>query len=314
RTLTAILFFNLGAGLGVLSFYTTKDSKEQNRLTSIALIATMLGTGLILIGGMTFFTMSGTSGLTILFSPVNFFPMGILGFPAAPFIGWSAGFAIIERGMGSLVAKILALLFYTFTFIAGIIGLTFLIVPIKETLETKFVSRKLLIILVGAGFLASIPFTITKSALGYYLTSLSNWWVEGFGLALIVLVELIAVGWIWGAENVVGYINNNSRIRIPKWFKWMIKFVSPAIVIIALVIGLYDTVKGYVPNSWGILSPTAAFLQTLAPGYTNPNFTFTFLALVWLVSNIIIAIILTKRKTKEEKVYEKKEKGEQKRN
>ncbi|MEM2146033.1 MAG: hypothetical protein QW279_11780 [Candidatus Jordarchaeaceae archaeon] len=316
RTLTTILFFNLGAGLGILSFYTSKDSGEQNKLTSLALIATLLGTGLIFLGGTIFFTMSGISGLTILLSPINFFPMGILGFPAAPFIGWSAGFAIIERGMGFLIGKSLALLFYTLTFIAGILGLTFLVEPIKETLRTKFnlSSRKLIAILVIAGFLASIPFTLTKSPWGYYLTSLSNWWVEGFGLALIVLVELIAVGWIWGAENVVGYINNNSHIRIPKWFKWIIKFVAPATVIIALVIGVYDTLKGYVSNSWGIFSPLVAFQQTLAPWYTNPNFVFPILALVWLASNIVMAIILTRRKPEEEKVEKKKEKGKRIRN
>jgi NSS family neurotransmitter:Na+ symporter len=312
RTLTTLLFFNLGAGLGILSFYTSKNSEGENKLTSLTIIATLLGAGLIFLGGMIFFTMSGTSGLTILFGSINFFPMGILGFPAAPFIGWSAGFAIIERGMGFLVGKSLALLFYTLTFIAGILGLTFLIEPIKETLRTKFNlnSRKLLAILVGAGFLASIPFTLTsKSPWGYYLTSLSNWWVEGFGLALIVLVELITVGWIWGAEKVVGYINNNSHIRIPRWFKWIIKFVAPATVIITLVIGVYDTLKGYVSNSWGILSPLTAFQQTLAPWYTNPNFVFPILALLWLTSNTIIAIILTRRKPKEEKVEKKKKKG-----
>lgn len=317
RTLTTILFFNLGAGLGILSFYTSKNEGGQNKLTSLALIATLLGTGLIFLGGTLFFTMSGTSGLTILLSPINFFPMGLLGFPAAPFIGWSAGFAIIERGMGFFIGKSLALLFYTLTFIAGILGLTFLIEPIKETLRTKcnLNSRELLALLVGAGFLASIPFTLTsKSPWGYYLTSLSNWWVEGFGLALIVLVELIAVGWIWGAENVVGYINNNSHIRIPKWFKWIIKFVAPATVIITLVIGVYDTLKGYIPNSWGIPSPLVTLQQTLAPWYTNPNFVFQILAVVWLAGNIIIAIILTRRKPKEEKMGKKKEKGEQIRN
>lgn len=319
RTLITILFFNLGAGLGILSFYTSKIPEGQNKLTTHALIAPLLGTGLIFLAGMTFFSMSGTSGLTYLFSP-NFFtmgitsllPMGILGYPAAPFIGWQAGFATIIRSMGPIIGKSLAFLFYTLTLVAGILGLSFIIEPIKETLKTKFNinPKKLLAAIVTLGFLASIPLTLTStSPWGYYLTTLANWWVEGFGLALVVLVELIAVGWIWGAENVVGYINNNSRIKIPKWFKWIIKIVAPATAIIALAIGIYDTIKGYVPNSWGTLSPLVTFLQTLAPRYTDLNLVFLLLVAVWLTSNIILAFILTRRKPKEEKSVEKKEKG-----
>nr|MDO8081904.1 hypothetical protein [Candidatus Freyarchaeota archaeon] len=322
RTIITILFFNLGAGLGILSFYTSKIPEGQNKLTTFALIAPLLGTGLIFLAGMTFFSMSGTSGLTYLFSP-NFFtmgitsllPMGILGYPAAPFIGWQAGFATIIRSMGPTIGKSLALLFYTLTLIAGILGLTLIIEPIKETLKTKFElsPRKLLAALIATGFIASIPLTLTStSPWGYNLTSLSNWWVEGFGLTIVIIVELIAAGWIWGAENAVGYINNNSRIRIPKWFKWIIKIVAPAVAVIALAAAVYDTIKGYVFNSWGFLTPLITSCQTLAPWYTRLNFVFLLLVAVWLASNIITAAVLTRRKPKEEeKSKPKKRKREQ---
>lgn len=301
RTIITLLFFNLGAGLGVLSFYSSKNL-ESNNLTSSSTIIPLLGTGLILLGGMVFFTLNGGSGLVNLFGSPSFFPMGILGFPAAPFIGWSAGFAIIERAMGPIIGKGLAFLFYTLIFVAGIIGLSLIIEPIKETLQTKFNQgkRKFLAAFAVLGFLTSVPFSLTSvSPWGFYLTSLSNWWVVGFGLALVILVELIAVGWIWGADNAIGYINNNSRLRVPKWFKWIIKLVAPGIVIIALALGIYDTLSGYVFYSWGFLYPLTSFLQMLSPWYTNLNFVFLFLVPVWLASNLIIAFILTKRRVEE---------------
>ncbi|WXG41509.1 MAG: hypothetical protein WED07_12210 [Candidatus Freyarchaeum deiterrae] len=317
RTIITILFFNLGAGLGVLSFYTSKNP-AQNKLTTLSIIAPLLGTALIFIGGLVFFSMSGASGLTNTFNttnilnPSSLLPMGTLGYPAAPFIGWQAGFATITRTMGPTIGKTLAFLFYTLTLIAGTLGLTLIIEPIKETIKTKFnlSPRKLLAAIVTIGFLASIPLTLTSTTpLGYNLTTLSNWWVEGFGLTIVIIVELIAAGWIWGADNTVGYINNNTRIKIPKWFKWIIKIVAPAVAIIALAAAVYDTIKGYVLNNWGYLTPLITSWQTLAPWYTDPNFVFLLLVAVWLASNLIIAAILTRRKPKEE---EKEEKGEPK--
>jgi NSS family neurotransmitter:Na+ symporter len=316
RTTITILFFNLGAGLGVLSFYTSRNP-TQNKLTTASIIAPLLGTGLIFIAGLLYFTMSGATGLTNTFqSTTSLLPMGTLGYPAAPFIGWQAGFATITRNMGPTLGKNLAFLFYALILIAGTLGLSLIVEPIKETLQTKFNTspRKLLAALAAAGFLASIPLTLTsESPWGYYLTTLSNWWVEGFGLTLVILVELIAVGWIWGADNAVGYINNNSRIKIPKGFKWIIKIVAPAIAIIALAVAAYDTIKGYVFNYWGYLTPLITSWQTLAPWYNDLNLVFLLLAAAWLATNIIIAALLTRRKPKEKEEEEKSEPRKEKR-
>ncbi|MGQ9723000.1 MAG: hypothetical protein ACUVXA_16955 [Candidatus Jordarchaeum sp.] len=303
RTLITIMFFNQGAGLGVLSFYSSKIPKSGNNLTSSSIIIPLLGTGLIFLGGMVFFTMNGGSGLVDLFGSTSSFPMRILGFPAAPFLGWSTGFAIIERVMGPIISKGLAFLFYTLIFIIGVIGLSLIIEPVKETLETKFNfgKRKFLAAFVAVGFLASIPFSLTSmSPWGFYLTSLSNWWVVGFGLTSVILVELIAVGWIWGADNAIGYINNNSLLKIPKWFKWIIKLVAPGVCIIALIIGILDTLYGYVFYSWGFFYPLISFWQMLSPWYVNLNFVFLFLIPVWLASNLVIAFILTKIRVEKE--------------
>ncbi|MFB0562776.1 MAG: hypothetical protein ACETWM_16380 [Candidatus Lokiarchaeia archaeon] len=249
RTMITILIFNLGAGLGVLSFYSSKIPEGSNNLSSFSIIVPLLGTGLIFLGGMAFFTLNGGSGLVESFGSTSFFPMGMLGFPAEPFVGWSAGFAIIERSMGPAFGKSLAFLFYTLIFVAGVIGLSIIIEPIKKTLKTKFFldKRKFLAAFVVIGFLASVPLSLTSnSPWGYYLTSLSYWWVVGFGLTFIILVELIAVGWIWGADNAIGYINSKSRLKIPKRFKWIIKLVAPGVVIIAVALGIIDTFSGYV--------------------------------------------------------------------
>lgn len=307
RTMITILFFNLGAGLGVLSFYSSRIPEGSKNLTSFSIIVPLLGTGLIFLGGMAFFTMSGGSGLITLFGSTSFFPMGMLGFPAAPFIGWSAGLAIIERVMGPIIGKGLAFLFYTLIFVAGVIGLSIIIEPIKETLKTKFSlgKRKFLAAFVTIGFAVSIPFSLTSiSPWGFYLTSLSYWWVVGFGLTFVILVELIAVGWIWGADNAIGYINNNSRLRIPRWFKWIIKLVAPGVGLIALALGIYDTLGGYVFYSWGFLYPMISPWQLLSPWYTSLNFVFLVLILVWLASNLIIAIILTRRRVEQERSEE----------
>ncbi|MHA1208598.1 MAG: hypothetical protein ACTSSA_00320 [Candidatus Freyarchaeota archaeon] len=297
RTMTTLLLFNLGAGLGVLGFYAGRIPESRSRLVSSSILAPLLGVGLIFLGGLAFFTMSGASGLVDSLGS-SLFPLGPLGLPAAPFIGWSAGFAVIERCMGPLVGKGLAFLFYTLIAAAGIVGLTLMVEPITETLKTKFRlgERKFLVAFIALGFLTSVPFTLTSSfPLGFYLMSLANWWVEGFGLTLVVLVELVAAGWIWGAENIVGYVNSGSRLKVPKWFGWIIKFVAPGALILVLALGVYDTLSGYVLYSWGFLYPLT--LSWLMSGwFTNLNNVFLLLLLVWLVSNLTVALVLTRKK------------------
>ncbi len=300
RTLFTVMFFNLGAGLGIISFYSGKIPEGGKYLTSYSIIIPLLGTGLIFLGGMAFFTMSGESGLINLLS--SSLPMGLLGFPAVPFLGWSAGFAAMERVMGPIISKGLAFLFYTLIFIVGILGLSLIIEPIKGTLETKFSfsKRKFLATFAAAGFLASTPFSLTSMfPWGYSLTSLSYWWVVGFGLTSIILVELMAVGWIWGADNAIGYINSCSQLKVPKWFKWIIKLVAPSICIVALILGIYDTFNGYVSYSWGLLNPLLLFWQMFSPWYGSLNFVFLFLALVWLATSSVIAFILTRIRVEE---------------
>nr|MDO8077746.1 hypothetical protein [Candidatus Freyarchaeota archaeon] len=297
RTMTTLLLFNLGAGLGVLGFYAGRIPESRSRMVSSSILAPLLGIGLIFLGGLAFFTMSGASGLVDSLSS-SFLPMGLLGFPAAPFVGWSAGFAVIERSMGPLIGKGLAFLFYTLIVAAGVVGLTLIMEPITETLKTKFRlgKKRFLVVFVALGFLSSVPFTLTSSfPLGFYLMSVANWWVEGFGLTLVVLVELVAAGWIWGADNIVGYVNSGSRIKLPKWFGWIIKFVAPGALILVLAVGVYDTLSGYVLYSWGFFLPLA--LSWLTSGwFTNLNNVFLLLLLVWLVSNLTVALVLTRKK------------------
>nr|MDO8080317.1 hypothetical protein [Candidatus Freyarchaeota archaeon] len=88
----------------------------------------------------------------------------------------------------------------------------------------------------------------------------------------------------------------------------------PKTAIIALAIAAYDTIKGYVLNNWGFLTPLITSWQTLTPWYTDLNFVFLLLVAAWLASNIIIAAILTRRKPKEEKSEPKKEKGSKEKN
>ncbi len=294
RTLITVIFFNLGAGLGILSFYSGKIPEGSKYLTSYSIIISLSGAGLIFLGGLVFFTMNGGSGLINLLGSI--LPIGILGFPAVPFLGWSAGFAVMERVMGPIVSKGLAFLFYTLIFIVGVLGLSLIIEPIKETLETKFSfsKRKFLAFFVAAGFLASTPFSLTSMfPWGYYLTSLSYWWVVGFGLTSVILVELMAVGWVWGADNAIGYINSSSQLKVPKWFKWIIKLVAPSICIIALILGIFDTLNGYILYSWGLLNPSISFWQMFSPWYEGLSFVFLFLALVWLATSLATAFILT---------------------
>ena len=69
---------------------------------------------------------------------------------------------------------------------------------------------------------------------GLYLLDIFDYYVENFGLVLVTLFMMLIMGWVWGGAKILDAANEAGDFKLPSWYKWVVKVVSPVGIIIAL--------------------------------------------------------------------------------
>jgi hypothetical protein len=73
-----------------------------------------------------------------------------------------------------------------------------------------------------------------------------DYWAGTVGLVFFALVEAILFAWIWGIDRGWDEINRGSDIVLPKFYKPILKYVTPTILLVIFTMSLV-TPKG---NDW----------------------------------------------------------------
>lgn len=73
-----------------------------------------------------------------------------------------------------------------------------------------------------------------------------DYWAGTVGLVFFALVEAILFAWIWGIDKGWDEINRGSDIVLPKFYKPILKYVTPSILLVIFTMSLV-TPKG---NDW----------------------------------------------------------------
>jgi NSS family neurotransmitter:Na+ symporter len=90
-----------------------------------------------------------------------------------------------------------------------------------------------------------IGFLFTSGG-GLYWLDIVDHWINNYGLVPVGLAEVIIIGYIFGARRFREMINESSEVKVGIWWEFMIKVVTPAILIISLVTNFYqETQKSY---------------------------------------------------------------------
>ena len=143
-------------------------------------------------------------------------------------------------------ATFFSILFFL-TLITLAIGSAFsLVEAVNTTIRDKIkVKREYVALIVCIlGFLAG---TIYTTNAGLYLLDIVDHFVTNFSLIVIVILECIAVGWIFGAAKMRDYINKVSDFKIKSWWEVAIKYIIP----IALAIILAMQLKAEFAENYG---------------------------------------------------------------
>jgi len=219
------IFFTLSVGSGAINTYASYLSRDDDiALTGLATVSTnefcevILGGTLAIPAAFVFLgtegvwaASSGNMGLAFITMPQVFAQTPIFG---------------MQPGPDSV--QLLGTLWFGLLFVAGITSSLALSQPAMAFMQDMMgLTRKKAAIAVGA---IIIIFVQPVILLGGVLDEI-DYWAGTFGLVLFSTVEVVLFMWIFGADKAWKEIHFGSDIRIPRFFKFLMTFVTPLLLI-----------------------------------------------------------------------------------
>jgi NSS family neurotransmitter:Na+ symporter len=276
-------FFKLSAGMGILTAYASYLPRK-GELTNSAITTSLLDTTFAFTAGLAVFPIAAFVGLLVV-------PPGVstVGFA---FIAWPG--AMIFPG-GTIVG-------FVFFLMLVFLGITSA-VSLVEAIVTAVIDKwgwprsRTVIVVVILLFLVGLPFTIWLEApgmagsvdisWGLFLLDMMDYYVSNYGLVLVGLFMMLIMGWVWGGGKVINAANEAGDFKLPSWYKWFIKVISPIGILIAFgfiiytnfILGAAGTPFGWPTGIYGAQSG----LEVLFP-------------ILWFVILVVGAFILWRLK------------------
>ena len=236
----AQIFCSLSGGFGVIINYASYMKKSDDVvLSGITASATneffevVLG-GLITITASVVFvgvmaTMEGASGGSV-----------SLGFKTLPMV-----FAQMPGG------NLFGGAFFLILFLAAITSSLSMLQPTKAFFEESLgVSRTVSTTMVTAWGLIGNFFVLWFSKNLVALDTI-DFWVGTFFILVVAAIQIIAFGWIFGVDKGIEEAHHGANMRIPRFFRHVIKYVSPLFLLVVIVGFCINNVPGYLATLFG---------------------------------------------------------------
>jgi len=224
------IFFTLSVGIGVILTYASYLKKSDDVvLSGLTAVSTnefaeiILGGSIIIPAAFAFFgpigaqeaAKSGAFNLSFVTMPLIFQKIG--------------GGAIF------------AFMWFALLFLAGITSSVSLAQPTVCFLEDEFnINRKKAVWIFGvAAFILCQPAIFL---LGHGVVNELDFWGGTFCLVLFATIEIILFAWVFGMKKAWEEIHHGADMRIPKIYKFIIKYVTP--VFLLLILGFWFIQEG----------------------------------------------------------------------
>jgi SNF family Na+-dependent transporter len=227
------IFFTLSCGIGVIltyaSYLTRQDDVALSGLTAAAtneVAEVILGGSIVIPAAFAFF---GPIAISQIAAGGAF----NLGFVTMPLVLQKMAFG-----------NILGFMWFMLLFLAGITSSISLAQPAVAFLEDEFnlSKKRASLILAVATFILCQPAIFL---LGRGVVDELDFWGGTFCLVLFATIETILFGWVFGMDKAWTEIHVGSDITIPRIYRFIIKFVTPAFLL--LILGFWF-VQQWVPT------------------------------------------------------------------
>ena len=138
-----------------------------------------------------------------------------------------------------LMGHILAPLLFLSILFAGITSALGLFEPMLSSTTDKlgWSRRKTTTVLCIVGCLLSLALTTGISS---YLIEIVDTFVNKFGVLLLIPIQAIIFGWIYGLDNIIPVLNEHSTVKVGTIWKAIIKYIAPVFLFGIWIIGIYE--------------------------------------------------------------------------
>ena len=246
------VFFTLSLAMGILIAYASYLPKDAD-ISNNALMTSTADAFTAFVSGIAVFSVTG-------------YMAGQLGVPVGDVVASGVGLAFVAYpeaiSLMPVAPALIGVIFFVTIFTLGLDSAFSLTESVVASVMDKFnMTRKKAATLVsGLAFLVGLIF-ISRGGL-LWLDQV-DYFLNNFGLVLIGLFTCLLIGWGYGAHKIREAINEVSEIKIGVWFDICIKFITPIVLIILLVLNFIERIKdpyeGYpgfmqLVGGWGMMA------------------------------------------------------------
>ncbi len=130
--------------------------------------------------------------------------------------------------------RLIGFLWFFLLFFAGITSSVAMAQPLISFLKEQFkLTHGRATFVIGVLIFAGVHLVVLFYDKGFL--DEMDYWAGTFALVILALIEVIVLAWIFGIDNAWRELNYGADIKIPKFFKYIIKYVTPAYIIFILI-------------------------------------------------------------------------------
>ena len=162
-------------------------------------------------------------------------------------------------------------------FIAGITSSVAMAQPMMAFLQEEFkLDRKTATLIVGAlAFFCMQPVIFFQK---YGFLDEMDFWIGTIGLVVFAIIEVVLFVWVFGSDKAWKEINQGRDIKIPNFFYYIMKYVTPLYLIILL-------------GAWFFQSGINVLMMKGVPA---ENYTYIWFARFMMTAILIMTLILVR--------------------
>lgn len=231
---TGQIFFTLSCGIGVILTYASYLTKQDDVALSGLGAATTNEFAEVILGGS-------------IVIPAAFVFFGSAGAKAIASGGaFNLGFVTMPLVMQKIAyGNVFGFLWFMLLFLAGVTSSISLAQPAVAFLEDEFnFTRKK-----ASGVFAVVTFVLCQPAIFFLARGVldeMDFWGGTFCLVIFATVEAILFAWVFGMEKAWTEMHVGSDISIPKIYRFIIKYVTPAFLLILLAVWFWQDWRGVI--------------------------------------------------------------------
>lgn len=216
------IFFTLSVGIGVILTYASYLSKGDDVvLSGLSAVSTNELAEVILGGSIVI------PAAFVFFGPTEIFNIAKSGL-------FNLGFVTMPLVLNKLpLSEMLGFIWFFLLFLAGITSSVSLAQPAIAFLEDEFdiTRKKAVFIFTILTFILCLPGVLFLSK---GVVDELDFWGGTFCLVLFGTIEAILFSWVFGIDKAWEEVHHGADLRIPRIYKFIIKYITPGFLLIIL--------------------------------------------------------------------------------